>query len=66
MPLDLPFLGLEGRAPYTPIVVGFCATVWTPILAAVHQWGMTALGPLPDVAVEDSDNVDDFSDPYDR
>lgn len=30
------FVQLSGQAWYTPIIVGLCAIVWTPIVAKVH------------------------------
>lgn len=41
---DLPFLGLPGRFWVTPIVVGLCAIVWTPILADLHVRALLQLG----------------------
>lgn len=38
-----PFLGLPGRDWLTPIIVGLCALVWTPILAYHHLIAMTAI-----------------------
>lgn len=38
--LELDFLSLAGDAWYTPVVVGLCTMVWTPILARhmVEGW----------------------------
>ena len=38
--LELDFLGLSGTAWYTPLAVGLCTMVWTPILARhmVEGW----------------------------
>lgn len=48
--LELPFLGLSGRWPLTPLIVGLCSTVWTPVVAAGHLW---ALGQTEAEGVDD-------------
>lgn len=41
---NLPFLGLDGRFWATPIVVGLCAIVWTPLLGDLHVRALLQLG----------------------
>lgn len=43
-PLDLPFLGLDGRSWLTPWVVGMGSMVWTPIIASMQIQGLLNLG----------------------
>ncbi len=38
---DWPFLGLDGQHWLTPIIVGVCSIIWTPILSAKHTQAMT-------------------------
>lgn len=52
-PLDLPFLGLDGRAWWTPMLVGLGSMVWTPIIASWQIHGLISLGmvdPSSDLA----------------
>lgn len=42
--LNLPFLGLPGRFWLTPIIVGLCSMIWTPILANAHINALAQLG----------------------
>ena len=46
----LPFLGLPANAWYTPIFVGLCAAVWTPILAKRLINDLLELQPRDDEA----------------
>jgi hypothetical protein len=39
-----PFLGLDGHAWTTPIVVGLCSIIWTPVVAAMQQRALDELG----------------------
>lgn len=39
----LPFLVLPGCHWITPVVVGLCSMVWTPVLAALHLLAMAAI-----------------------
>ena len=52
---DLPFLGLPGRLWATPIVVGVCSIVWTPLLADRHLAALvqTDVEPIEDEKKED-------------
>jgi hypothetical protein len=52
---NLPFLGLPGRHLATPLVVGLCATWWTPVLAWIHVYCLFALAGLDQPAEEPSD-----------
>jgi hypothetical protein len=57
-PLDLPFLGLDGRAWYTPVFVAGCSMIWTPMIAVLHHLATEALGmpaPAGAAATEDTD-----------
>jgi len=49
---DLPFLTLPGRFWVTPIVVGLCSMIWTPILAAKHVKALVELG-VPEARSEE-------------
>jgi hypothetical protein len=42
--VHMSFLGLNGASWYTPLAVGLCSMVWTPIVAAAHAWGLWYLG----------------------
>jgi len=42
--LRLPFLGIPGNYPETPVLVAFCSIVWTPILSWLHLAALEALG----------------------
>lgn len=42
--LKFPVFGLDGGHWLTPIVVGLCSMVWTPMVAALHQLAMIHLG----------------------
>lgn len=47
--LRFPFLGLDGHHWFTPVVVGLCSMIWTPLVAALHQHAMITLGSaIPD------------------
>lgn len=50
---DLPFLGLDGRHPATPFIIGLCATWWTPIAAWVQIYCLLALSSLDAPPVEE-------------
>lgn len=41
--LELDFAGLPGDQWYTPVIVGLCASVWTPPLAFLHIGALDAL-----------------------
>jgi hypothetical protein len=41
---DLDFLGLDGESPSTWPVVALCSTLWTPLVAALHQKALEFLG----------------------
>ena len=41
--------GLDGHHWTTPIIVGLCSMIWTPMVAALHQTALLHLGSaLPD------------------
>lgn len=42
--LDIPFLGLDPGAWHTPLIVGFCAIVWTPVVSWLHLAALAAIG----------------------
>jgi hypothetical protein len=51
--LDLSFLDLPGDAWTTIVAVALCSMTWTPIIAALMQWGFEMLGsavPVDDKA----------------
>jgi hypothetical protein len=55
--LRLPFLGLSGRLWVTPILVGGCSMIWTPIVAYLHDTAMrrmeaARLESMPDAPKE--------------
>lgn len=52
---DLPFLGMTGKYWFTPILVGACSSVWTPILSRIHIAG-----------IEHTSGVDDGDDGRDK
>jgi hypothetical protein len=45
--LDLPFLGLDAQAWYTPVLVGLCSIVWTPLVANAQVTALLQLGAPP-------------------
>ena len=45
--LDVSFMGIPPDHWITPLLVGFCSLVWTPILAWLHLGAVDALG-LPE------------------
>lgn len=53
------FLGLPGRFWLTPIIVGLCSMVWTPILANLHLWSVQATGAV----AESPEQLDDARPP---
>lgn len=53
---DLPFLGLPGRFWMTPIAIGLCSIVWTPLLADLHVRALYQLGtPTSDTTPTETD-----------
>jgi len=48
---DLTFLGLNGRVWYTPILVGLCCIVTTPIIANAQISALLQLG-VPDTRAD--------------
>lgn len=53
---DLPFLGLPGRFWMTPITIGLCSIVWTPLLADLHVRALYQLGtPTSDTTPTETD-----------
>lgn len=61
--LNQPFLGLDGDAWPTIIAIALCSMTWTPIIAALMQWGFETLGsaaPLDDVTQTAPDETGRF------
>lgn len=54
---DLPFLGLPGQFWVTPIIVGLCSMVWTPILGRLHVRSMIKLdeGEAPSFDIRETE-----------
>lgn len=52
--LDVPFLLLPGRFWLTPVVVGLCSIIWTPVIAAVHLWALDRTAAEPITEPEES------------
>lgn len=61
MPLEMPFLGLDPGAPYTPPIVGLWALVTTPILAHHSVLGWAQLAVVDDEREEILDTKDGIS-----
>jgi hypothetical protein len=40
--LELPFLGIDSRLSF--LLVGLCASIWTPIVAAAHERALRYIG----------------------
>lgn len=51
----MDFVGLRGGHWTTPIVVGLCSTVWTPLVADLHIAALARLAP-PVFAEEETPN----------
>lgn len=53
-PRHLGFLGFEASDPMTPIIVGLCSLVWTPVFAALMMLGLDHLGTAVPPANEEN------------
>jgi sterol desaturase/sphingolipid hydroxylase (fatty acid hydroxylase superfamily) len=41
---ELTFMALSGDAYYTPLVIGLCSMIWTPVVAWLHLAALDRLG----------------------